>query len=138
MSTAALIVAAGRGSRASSPGSPPKQYSLLNGVSILRRTVLAFLNHPRISSVTVVIHADDDDLYMAAMKGLPAKLTMPLAAGTTRHDPVPTGRAGLVALDFTRRREALWLEIGVPLSENTRGVSAQDAPSRKEGPRQTR
>ncbi|MGB4866662.1 MAG: bifunctional 2-C-methyl-D-erythritol 4-phosphate cytidylyltransferase/2-C-methyl-D-erythritol 2,4-cyclodiphosphate synthase [Hyphomicrobium sp.] len=97
MSTAALIVAAGRGSRASSPGSPPKQYSLLNGVSILRRTVLAFLNHPRISSVTVVIHADDDDLYMAAMKGLPAKLTMPLAGGTTRQDSVRLGLEGLVA-----------------------------------------
>jgi len=97
VSTAALIVAAGRGSRASSPGSPPKQYSLLNGVSILRRTVLAFLNHPRISSVTVVIHADDDDLYMAAMKGLPAKLTMPLAGGTTRQDSVRLGLEGLVA-----------------------------------------
>ena len=46
MKTAALIVAAGRGTRASSP--LPKQYVRLGGVPILARTLGVFLDHPGI------------------------------------------------------------------------------------------
>ncbi len=97
MSTAALIVAAGRGSRAAVAGSPPKQYSLLNGVSILRRTALAFIKHPQISTVAVCIHADDGGLYEAAMTGLGPKLTKPIYGGETRQDSVRLGLEGLAS-----------------------------------------
>ena len=55
-SCTALIVAAGVGSRFG--GALPKQYHELGGESILRRSVLAFLNHPHISNVQVVINPD--------------------------------------------------------------------------------
>ena len=44
MQTAALIVAAGRGTRLG--GELPKQYLLLNGEPVLRRTVYTFMTHP--------------------------------------------------------------------------------------------
>jgi len=59
--TAALIVAAGRGYRAG--GDIPKQYRDLRGEPVLRRTLQAFLSHPKISHVMVVIHPDDQDLF---------------------------------------------------------------------------
>jgi len=65
--TFALIVAAGRGARAGAGG--PKQYRPLAGEAVLARTARAFLDHPRIDAVRVVIHRDDDDLYAAAMAG---------------------------------------------------------------------
>jgi 2-C-methyl-D-erythritol 4-phosphate cytidylyltransferase / 2-C-methyl-D-erythritol 2,4-cyclodiphosphate synthase len=58
---AALIVAAGRGHRAG--GDIPKQYRDLHGEAVLRRTLRAFLSHPAISHVMVVIHPDDQDLF---------------------------------------------------------------------------
>ncbi|TMJ74613.1 MAG: bifunctional 2-C-methyl-D-erythritol 4-phosphate cytidylyltransferase/2-C-methyl-D-erythritol 2,4-cyclodiphosphate synthase, partial [Alphaproteobacteria bacterium] len=49
MKTAALIVAAGRGTRAS--GALPKQYAHIGGVSVLTRTLGVFLDHPGIDLV---------------------------------------------------------------------------------------
>ncbi|HVJ51538.1 MAG TPA: bifunctional 2-C-methyl-D-erythritol 4-phosphate cytidylyltransferase/2-C-methyl-D-erythritol 2,4-cyclodiphosphate synthase [Aliidongia sp.] len=80
----AVIVAAGRGSRFG--GSLPKQYCALGGLAVLRRTVLAFLRHPRISSVLVAIHPDDRMLYDAAVGDL--GLPEPVLGGTTRQDSV--------------------------------------------------
>jgi 2-C-methyl-D-erythritol 4-phosphate cytidylyltransferase/2-C-methyl-D-erythritol 2,4-cyclodiphosphate synthase len=64
----ALIVAAGRGSRFGE--GTPKQYHLLRGKMILTHTVEAFLSHPEIDAVKVVIHPDDVELYEEAVKGL--------------------------------------------------------------------
>jgi len=88
---AAVIVAAGRGQRAG--GEIPKQYRDIAGEPVIRSTLAAFLGHPQISAVQPVIHADDDDLYRSAAKGLGA-LT-PVAGGATRQASV---HAGLEAL----------------------------------------
>jgi 2-C-methyl-D-erythritol 4-phosphate cytidylyltransferase/2-C-methyl-D-erythritol 2,4-cyclodiphosphate synthase len=80
----ALIVAAGRGSRFG--GTLPKQYCPLGGRTVLRRTVLAFLGHPRITSVLVAIHPDDRMLYDEAVGDL--GLAEPVAGGAERQDSV--------------------------------------------------
>jgi 2-C-methyl-D-erythritol 4-phosphate cytidylyltransferase/2-C-methyl-D-erythritol 2,4-cyclodiphosphate synthase len=89
---AALIVAAGRGSRFG--GDMPKQYALLAGRPVLRHTVSAFLDHPRIDAVRVVIHRDDRDLYDRAIGSL--DILEPVIGGETRQDSV---RLGLESLE---------------------------------------
>ena len=92
MNVAALIVAAGRGSRAG-PGAP-KQYRQLAGEPVLRRTLMAFSSHPQISSVLTVIHEDDREAFEIAAAGLP-KLLPACTGGATRQASV---RAGLETL----------------------------------------
>lgn len=92
MNVAALIVAAGRGSRAG-PGAP-KQYREMAGKPVLRHTLAAFANHPGIAHILAVIHSEDGDAYEGASAGL-AKLHPPCAGGATRQASV---RAGLEAL----------------------------------------
>ena len=87
----ALIVAAGSGVRFGGP--VPKQYQDVGGMPILRRSVLAFLNHPHIDSVQVVISPQHRDFYDRAVAGL--DLPPPVHGGKTRQDSV---RLGLEAL----------------------------------------
>lgn len=89
---AALIVAAGRGSRFG--GDIPKQYTMLAGQAVLGRTVQAFLSHPRVDMVRVVIHPDDEPLYTAAIGSL--DLLPPTPGGASRQDSV---RLGLESLE---------------------------------------
>src|ERR1700689_537721 len=89
---AVLIVAAGSGDRFG--GSIPKQYQDLAGMPILRRSVLAFLNHPHIDGVQVVISPSHRDLYDRAVGDL--SLPEPVTGGPTRQDSV---RFGLEALE---------------------------------------
>jgi 2-C-methyl-D-erythritol 4-phosphate cytidylyltransferase/2-C-methyl-D-erythritol 2,4-cyclodiphosphate synthase len=97
MSAAAIIVAAGRGSRAGD--GLPKQYRPLAGEPVLTRTLRAFLSHLALARVLVVIHPDDAGLYAEAVTGLgpesAPKLLPPVAGGETRQDSV---RAGLEAV----------------------------------------
>ena len=65
LKTAALIVAAGRGTRASGP--LPKQYARVGGVPVLARTLGVFLDHPAIDMVQVAIAPGDEALYAAAI-----------------------------------------------------------------------
>lgn len=58
---AALIVAAGSGERFG--GATPKQYLPLMGREVLRRSLDAFQNHPQVSEVVVVIHAEHVDYF---------------------------------------------------------------------------
>jgi 2-C-methyl-D-erythritol 4-phosphate cytidylyltransferase len=83
----ALIVGAGRGHRLGGP--IPKQYRLLGGTPVLRRTVLVFLRHPAIAAVQAVIHPDDRDLYAEATQGL--DLPPPVMGGATRQESVCLG-----------------------------------------------
>lgn len=92
----ALIVAAGSGERFG--GSIPKQYQDLAGEMILRRSVLAFLNHPHIDGVQVVISPAHRDLYDKAVVGL--NLPEPVTGGSTRQDSV---RLGLEALEKSNK-----------------------------------
>lgn len=87
----ALIVAAGSGERFG--GDIPKQYQDLAGSPILRRSILAFLQHPRISGVQVVINPQHRDLYDAAVSGL--DLPEPIAGGSSRQDSVCRGLEAL-------------------------------------------
>lgn len=59
MSTAAIIVAAGRGTRAG--GEIPKQWREIAGQSVLLHTVQAFRTHPEVDCVILVLHSDDLD-----------------------------------------------------------------------------
>ena len=88
MKVFALVVAAGRGSRAG-PGAP-KQYRDLAGEPVLRHCLQAFASHPRIESVFSVIHADDRDAYEKASQGLP-KIAPPVTGGETRQASVLCG-----------------------------------------------
>lgn len=56
--TIAIVLAAGSGSR--SGGSAPKQYRLLGGKSVLAHSVTAFLAHPRIDGVLLVVAPDGE------------------------------------------------------------------------------
>jgi 2-C-methyl-D-erythritol 4-phosphate cytidylyltransferase / 2-C-methyl-D-erythritol 2,4-cyclodiphosphate synthase len=89
---AALIVAAGRGSRAGDGA--PKQFRSLGGRPVIARTVEAFAAHPAVSTIRVVIDPEEADLYRRSIAPLD-KLGPPIAGGATRQDSV---RAGLEAL----------------------------------------
>lgn len=94
MSVVVLIVAAGRGQRAGA--GLPKQYRRLAGRPVLARTLAAFLGHPRVDRVAVVIHPDDRPLYDEATAGL--DLLPPIAGGPTRQDSVRLGLEALAGL----------------------------------------
>jgi 2-C-methyl-D-erythritol 4-phosphate cytidylyltransferase/2-C-methyl-D-erythritol 2,4-cyclodiphosphate synthase len=93
---AALIVAAGRGTRANSGA--PKQYLPLGGAPVITRTVGAFASHSRIDDILVVIHPDDAELYAVAMGSFAGRLLPPAAGGASRQESV---FAGLEALAET-------------------------------------
>jgi 2-C-methyl-D-erythritol 4-phosphate cytidylyltransferase/2-C-methyl-D-erythritol 2,4-cyclodiphosphate synthase len=94
--TIAIIVAAGRGVRAGAGG--PKQYRPLAGRCILTHSVKAFLDHPQIDAVRVVIHRDDELEYDRAVAGLSGRATLlsPVHGGAERQDSVRLGLESLV------------------------------------------
>jgi 2-C-methyl-D-erythritol 4-phosphate cytidylyltransferase/2-C-methyl-D-erythritol 2,4-cyclodiphosphate synthase len=87
----ALVVAAGRGSRAG--GGIPKQYRQLGSAAVLRRCLQTFCAHERVDAVRVVIHPDDRELYDRAVSGL--DLLPPVHGGATRQDSVRLGLESL-------------------------------------------
>lgn len=95
MANAALIVAAGRGSRVGSNAGFPKQYAPLGGQPLLTRTLAAFVGHPLFARVVVVIHADDALHYNKSAAAFGDRLATPVLGGPTRQDSV---RLGLEAL----------------------------------------
>lgn len=105
---AVLIVAAGAGERFG--GSIPKQYQDLGGEPILRRSVLAFLNHPHIDHVRVVINPKHRDLYDRAVGDL--GLPEPVIGGSTRQDSV---RLGLESLEAAAPKMVMIHDAARPL-----------------------
>lgn len=90
MKITALIVAAGRGMRAGA--GLPKQYRPLNGAPILRHTIRALLSEPTVNAVRVVIHPDDQQLYIAATAPISdVRLLAPVMGGGTRSSSVFNG-----------------------------------------------
>lgn len=81
---AAIIVAAGRGERASDPQEGPKQYRRIGGKAILAHTLETFLGHSEIGSVVVAIHKDDESLFREAVGALAERVTV-VTGGTTRQ-----------------------------------------------------
>jgi 2-C-methyl-D-erythritol 4-phosphate cytidylyltransferase/2-C-methyl-D-erythritol 2,4-cyclodiphosphate synthase len=88
----ALLVAAGRGSRAG--GELPKQYRRLAGQPVLLHAI-AHLRHPPIDEVRVVIGPGQEALYSAAVEG--ASLPSPLIGGAERRISVLNGLERLAA-----------------------------------------
>jgi 2-C-methyl-D-erythritol 4-phosphate cytidylyltransferase / 2-C-methyl-D-erythritol 2,4-cyclodiphosphate synthase len=96
LKTAALILAAGRGTRARGP--QPKQYAAIGGVPVLAHALRAFLAHPDIALVAVAIAQGDEALYRAAVAGLAnGKLLSPIGGGPTRQTSVGNGLRALGA-----------------------------------------
>lgn len=94
MTNAALIVAAGRGSRMMQD--LPKQYLPLGPHVVLWHTVKAFLASDEIDRIRVVIHPADQSLYKAAVAEIDdPRLGSPVAGGASRASSV---RLGLEAL----------------------------------------
>ena len=59
MTVAAIIVAAGRGTRAG--GDIPKQWQVLGDRPVAAYAMARFANHPAITQVILVLHPDDLD-----------------------------------------------------------------------------
>jgi 2-C-methyl-D-erythritol 4-phosphate cytidylyltransferase/2-C-methyl-D-erythritol 2,4-cyclodiphosphate synthase len=89
----ALIVAGGRGSRFGGP--LPKQYAVLAGQPVLRRTLDVFRATPGIDRVQVVVASGDEALYQAAVEGM--DLPPPVAGGASRQQSVLNGLESLAA-----------------------------------------
>jgi len=92
---AAIVVAAGRGSRMGGP--IPKQYRELDGIPVIRHTLVAFLRHPQINFLQVVIHPNDRELYAKATEGL--DLPPPVIGGATRQESVRFGLESIAGLE---------------------------------------
>jgi 2-C-methyl-D-erythritol 4-phosphate cytidylyltransferase/2-C-methyl-D-erythritol 2,4-cyclodiphosphate synthase len=90
---AAVIVAAGRGTRAGS--ALPKQFRQIGGEIMLSRTLSLFAEHAEVSFVQAVIHPDDLELYRGIAQNN-AVLLPQTFGGATRQASV---RAGLEALE---------------------------------------
>ncbi len=98
MPNAAIIVAAGRGTRASGVDDKPKQYVEIGGKAVLTRSIEAFLTHERMDLVQTVIHPDDRALYEAATVGLNSpKLLAAVSGGHNRQQSVLAGLQALQA-----------------------------------------
>jgi 2-C-methyl-D-erythritol 4-phosphate cytidylyltransferase/2-C-methyl-D-erythritol 2,4-cyclodiphosphate synthase len=93
LKTAALIVAAGKGTRAGGP--MPKQYAPMGAGTVLGRTLQTFLAHPGVQVVRVAIAPEDARLYETVAAAFAGRLLPPIAGGATRQASV---RAGLLAL----------------------------------------
>lgn len=95
VSTIAIVVAAGRGSRVGDAADGPKQYADLGGIPMLAKTLQALANNDTIDRLLVVIHPDDMTRYKAAAPSMGGKLMPPVHGGATRQQSV---RLGLEAL----------------------------------------
>lgn len=91
---AALIIAAGRGTRFGSV--LPKQYAMLAGKPVIRHAVDAFKANSQIDCVLAVIHPDDHLEYATATVG--AEILPPVHGGATRQESVKRGLEALAEL----------------------------------------
>lgn len=88
MSTAVIIVAAGRGTRAG--GEIPKQWQRLGGTRVIDRTIAAFRAVAGLGPIVVVLHPDD----LGRLPHDPGLI--PCTGGATRSDSVLAGLEALV------------------------------------------
>ncbi len=92
MSHAVIIVAAGKGVRAG--GTVPKQYQLLAGEPVLKRTLRAFDDHPLIDRIQVVIAEGQEDRFAEASEGF-TKVLPPVIGDAERQGSVLKGLEAL-------------------------------------------
>ena len=93
MTTAAIIVAAGRGTRAG--GSLPKQWQLLAGIPVVQHAVQAFVGLA--DRIVLVIHPDDH--ARATAIGCDVML---VTGGATRDQSVRRALEALAGSDVTQ------------------------------------
>ena len=91
----ALILAAGRGTRARQGDAPPKQYRTAGGGAVvLAQSLHCFAAHRKIDRILPIIHPDDQPLYQAAAIKTD-KLLPPVMGGKTRQESVLNGLLAL-------------------------------------------
>lgn len=93
-----VIVAAGRGERAGQSAEGPKQYRTIGGRPVIAHTLDTFATWAGTGPIVVVIHPDDEELFAAALKRVPApgKLTV-VHGGATRQLSVLAGLEAIAA-----------------------------------------
>ena len=97
---AALVVAAGRGSRLAADGDTlPKQFLPIGERSILARTIDALAANPNVDQIITVIHAHNRENYDAAIGDIDVgdKLAAPVTGGATRQESVRLGLESLAS-----------------------------------------
>lgn len=110
MSTAAVIVAAGRGTRVG--GDMPKQWRMLRGRVVAAWTLETFLSSPCIDRIVLVLHADD----MGLAPGYEGhERVSVVTGGATRTASV---RAGLEALEGSDTGQVLIHDVARPLADH--------------------
>lgn len=95
--TAAVIVAAGRGTRSREAGTVPKQYLPLAGHPVLAHSLRTLSAHPNVHRTIVVYKPEDTALYAEATAPYAARLEAPVAGGATRQASVLAGLEALSA-----------------------------------------
>lgn len=112
---AAIVVAAGRGERASASGDiVPKQYRAVAGQPVLSRTISCFLDVDKITWVLPVIHPDHHGRFTALGLDHP-RLLPPVEGGANRQASV---LAGLMALGPRRPDLVLIQDAARPLTSS--------------------
>lgn len=109
---AAVVVAAGRGTRAG--GVTPKQYRQVRGAPVIRRALSSFIDHPEIALVQPVIHRDDAASFAEATAGL--RLRAAVFGGATRQISV---RCGLEAIEKEQPRIVLVHDAARPFASSS-------------------
>jgi 2-C-methyl-D-erythritol 4-phosphate cytidylyltransferase/2-C-methyl-D-erythritol 2,4-cyclodiphosphate synthase len=97
-----VIVAAGRGERAGSPGDGPKQYRPIGGRPVISHTLETFLRWPSSGPIVVVIHPEDEELFADAVRGLDGAAAVTTTfGGDTRQRSVYEGLWALSRTEAT-------------------------------------
>ena len=89
MHVTAIIAAAGAGRRLGA--AKPKQLLDIGGGSMLQHSVMAFLDHPRVSDIVVVLPAGHPSLVLAAADPARVASVRTVAGGDRRQDSVANG-----------------------------------------------
>ena len=124
--TAVVLVAGGRGTRASTTaGDAPKQYRSIGGRAVIAETVARLAAHPAITIIQPVIHPDDDDAFARAVAPHP-KLLPPVHGGATRQHSVRNGLTALATAppDLVLVHDAVRPFIGTAVVDRVLGALA--------------
>jgi 2-C-methyl-D-erythritol 4-phosphate cytidylyltransferase/2-C-methyl-D-erythritol 2,4-cyclodiphosphate synthase len=127
----AIVLAAGSGSR--SGGSIPKQYRMLGSKSVLAHSVGAFLAHPRVDEVMLVIAPDGEPEARSALGSLANANTVRFTTGGAARRASVSNALDLLATDPTPPKYALVHDSarpGLPAAVIDRLVATLDGGSK--------
>jgi 2-C-methyl-D-erythritol 4-phosphate cytidylyltransferase / 2-C-methyl-D-erythritol 2,4-cyclodiphosphate synthase len=119
---AALIVAAGRGTRAGGP--VPKQWQPLAGRRVIDHTLAAFERHPAINHIVVVLHPED----MAQADAFAQRGIHAVTGGADRAASVRNGLAACDGMDLVLIHDAARPCVSVEVIDGVlRGLATHQA-----------